>query len=288
MDVDLLKALLGYVTDGVCLLDLEHRIVYWNRGAEEITGFLALDVTGRNCSDQVGLCACPDGVVVSRATCPLSKTSDDGQPREAILYIRHHQGHRVPVRMRAHAIFDADGHVTGVAEIFTRAGAQGRTELSLAARHSGHDPSTGAVNREYGEMRLAQELAVSQRFGLSTAWMRVDLDRVDALERNFGRGLVDAAMQMIAHTIDANLDPLDCLVRWDARSFRVMLRHAVDARVAELAARLTLLIRGSRINWWGEARDISVTIASVIAAPDDTVESLEARLAPGLQITGGK
>ncbi|HLW75742.1 MAG TPA: PAS domain-containing protein [Bryobacteraceae bacterium] len=275
MDADLLKAVLDCVSDGVCLVDAENRIVYWNHGAERITGFLAQETTGKPCLEQLGLRR--DG------KCSLSQLKDDGKPRECVEYIRHRQGHRVPVRLGTHTILDAQGQTLSVVEVFARASAQGRKELGQAARHSGHDSLTGAVNREYGEMRLVHELEVSRRFGLSTAWMRVDLACAASLERNFGRGMVDAAMQMAAHVIDANLDSLDCLTRWDPHGFRVMLRHAVESRIDELAARLHLLARESCLHWWGEDRSVELRIAYVMAGPGDTPESLEERVAQAIE-----
>jgi len=287
IDAELLKDLLDYVGDGVCLLDLNNQVLYWNQGAEQITGYLAHEVSGRHCSDDLALCHDSGGTALCDTNCPLARVKDDGKPRECLLYIRHRQGHRIPVRMRAHAILDAKGQVTGVAEVFARATAQGRTELAEAARHRGHDGLTGAQNRAYGEMRLEHELQVASRFGLATAWMRVNMDGIEALQRNFGHGMVESALGLIAHTIDANLNSFDALVRWDESSFRVMVRHAVENRVDELAGRLALMVRTSQVQWWGEGRDVTVSIASVMAGPEDTVASLEERVGQAFESGGG-
>lgn len=278
-DADLLKDLLDYVEDGVCLLDRANRVLYWNHGAEQITGYLAQEVSGRDCSDHLGLGYNREGSALSDQVSPLSKVKQDGKPRESTIYIRHRLGHRVPVRMRSHAILDAHGQVTGVAEVFARASAQGRTELAQAARHLGHDTLTGAVTREYGELRLGQELIAMRGFGLATAWIRVDVDGVAELRQRFGNGMVDAVMRLVAHTIDANLNSYDALVLWDESSFRIMVRHAVESRVQELTHRLALMVRTSQVQWWGEAHDASVSIAGVMAHMDDTPATLEDRVA---------
>ena len=38
---------------GVYLVDCHRKIVYWNRGAERISGYLRQDVTGRFCRDDI-------------------------------------------------------------------------------------------------------------------------------------------------------------------------------------------------------------------------------------------
>jgi diguanylate cyclase (GGDEF)-like protein/PAS domain S-box-containing protein len=286
VDADLLKELLNCVGDGVCLLDRDNHVLYWNRAAERITGYLAQEVSGRHCSDHLELCADCEGAALVDGECPLSKVKQDGHPRENIVYLRHRQGHRIPVRMRAHAILDTKGEIAGVAEVFTPASAQGRTELAEAARHGGHDALTGAVNREYGEMRLSQELNIGRRFGIATAWMRVDVDGIEKLLQRFGHGMVESALRMIAHTIDANLNSLDALVRWDAYSFRVMVRHAVEGKLHELGRKLAMLVSTSQVEWWGEGRDVSVSIAGVMAYDEDTVESLERRVDAAMKLPG--
>lgn len=282
IDADLLKKILDCVDDGVCLLDRDNQVLYWNQGAERITGYLAQEVFGRHCREDLALCHDRDGGAVSEAACPLTTIKEDGKPRECNIYVRHRDGHRVPVRMRTHAIMDAEGELTGVAEVFTRASAQGRTELAKASRHGGHDGLTGALNREYGEMLLAHELASMKRFGLASAWIRVDVDKIAAMGRSFGHGMVEAAMRLIAQTIDSNLNPYDALVRWDEGSFRIMVRHAVETRVAELTERLAVMIGASQVQWWGESHSVSVTMAGVMTDPQDTVATLERRAAEAI------
>jgi PAS domain S-box-containing protein/diguanylate cyclase (GGDEF)-like protein len=283
IDAELLKKILDCVDDGVCLLDRDNQVLYWNHGAERITGFLAQEVFGRHCREDLALCHDHDGAAVPEAACPLNTIKQDGKSRECTIYLRHRDGHRIPVRMRVHPILDEAGQVAGVAEVFANACARGRTELATAARHGGHDGLTGALNREYGEMLLAHELASMKRFGLASAWIRADVDGLDALARRFGHGMVESVMRMIAQTVDANLNSYDALIRWDASSFRIMVRHAVEEHVRELAAKLATMIRTSQVQWWGEQHDVEVTIASVMTDPEDSVDTLEERAAAAIE-----
>jgi PAS domain S-box-containing protein/diguanylate cyclase (GGDEF)-like protein len=279
IDVDLLKEILDCVDDGVCLLDREDRVLYWNHGAERITGYLAQEVFGRHCREDLWVCHDDDGAAMAEAPCPSTSVQQAGKPRQGTIYVRHREGHHIPVRMRAHALLDVNGQSTGVVEVFARASAQGRTELERAARHAGHDGLTGALNREYGEMLLAHEFASMKRFGLASAWIRVEVEGVDALKQRFGQGMVENALRLIASTIDANLNSYDALVRWDETSFRVMAAHAVEPRVADLAKRLVVMIRASQIKWWGEIHHVDVTVAGVMTHAEDTVTTLERRAA---------
>lgn len=46
--------LLSNTADGVCAVDQEQRIVFWNEAAEKLLGFKAEEVLGRSCSEVIG------------------------------------------------------------------------------------------------------------------------------------------------------------------------------------------------------------------------------------------
>ena len=66
-------------------------------------------------------------------------------------------------------------------------------------------------------------------------------------------------------------------MRWDETSFRVMARHAVEPRVADLAKRLVVMVRASQIKWWGEVHHVDAMVVAVMTDAEDTVTTLERR-----------
>jgi PAS domain S-box-containing protein len=115
--------LLENLTDGVYFVDRLRHILYWDRAAERITGFAAEEVLGRRCKDGILNHCDESGTILCGDKCPLLATIRDGQRREARVYLHHKDGHRKPVRVRAVAIHDADGDVTGAVETFHDVGA---------------------------------------------------------------------------------------------------------------------------------------------------------------------
>ena len=51
--LELSNVILDSLSDGVYVCDRDRRIVYWSKSAEQITGWLAKDVIGRRCLDNV-------------------------------------------------------------------------------------------------------------------------------------------------------------------------------------------------------------------------------------------
>ncbi|MEK7750072.1 MAG: PAS domain S-box protein, partial [Planctomycetota bacterium] len=69
-------------------VDGDRKILYWNKGAENITGYTSSEVIGKRCSDNISRVN-DNGVQLCMTTCPLAKTVADSMPREMNLYIRH-------------------------------------------------------------------------------------------------------------------------------------------------------------------------------------------------------
>ena len=96
---------------GVYLVDRHCKIVYWNQGAERISGYLRQDVTGRFYRNDILVHSDENEAVLCGTDCPLAGCMRDGQAREATVYLRHRAGHRVPVRVRAVPVRDEAGHI---------------------------------------------------------------------------------------------------------------------------------------------------------------------------------
>jgi len=97
----------------VYLVDREGTIALWNAGCERVTGLLRHEVIGRPFSGEIVNYCDHDG---RPAPAPLLETSRDGHCREAHLFLRHREGHRVPVRVRSFAAREDEGGSLGTAE----------------------------------------------------------------------------------------------------------------------------------------------------------------------------
>ncbi|MGC2251635.1 MAG: PAS domain-containing protein, partial [Acidobacteriaceae bacterium] len=113
------RNLLDNLYDGVYFVDPDRTITYWNKGAERLTGYGANEAVSRHCFDNFLMHVDKAGCALCLSGCPLSKTLADGEHREMELFLRHKQGHRVPVQVRIEPIRSATGSVAGAVAIFT-------------------------------------------------------------------------------------------------------------------------------------------------------------------------
>jgi PAS domain S-box-containing protein len=161
------EKLLDSMHDGVYFVNRHRKITFWNGGAQRLTGYSHAEAVGKSCFDnflghvdETGRPLCGDG-------CPLHDVILDGQPRETELYLRHKDGSRVPVRVRALPMRNRRGEIVGAVEVFSDSTARKKAEKraneleQLAFR----DALTGLPNRRYIAMKVEQGLEEHRRFG---------------------------------------------------------------------------------------------------------------------------
>jgi PAS domain S-box-containing protein/diguanylate cyclase (GGDEF)-like protein len=278
VDGELHKRLLDQLDTGIYIVDRERRILYWNGGAERITGYLAHEVAGQFCHGDLLMHCDEMGEVLCGSHCPLKNVIRDGNPRECAVFLRHRYGHRVPVRVRSSPIRDAQGAIIGAVEVFDPAGAPARHAIWQLQNFGCLDELTGAANRRYGQMRVRQALEGLNEFRIPFGWLRIGLDAPERFEQRYGPGITEAALKTVAGTLDGNLGSLDVLTRWTKTEFRVEVHYSSRLALADLAEKLVALVRASNLEWWGDRLRISVSAAGATAEHGDSLESLEARV----------
>ena len=112
------RSILESLPNGVYVVDRERRILLWNDGAEQITGYLRQEVIGRCCQDDLLMHCDERNTVLCGDGCPLLGTMHDGSPQETEVFLRHKSGESVPVRERAVPLRDADGVIVGADRSF--------------------------------------------------------------------------------------------------------------------------------------------------------------------------
>ena len=136
--------ILNTICDGVYFVDTEHHILFWNKAAENIAGYTADEVVGKPCADAQLRFMDQDGNALCTEGCPVLDTVADGKPRNERVFIRHKNGHNVPIVTNISPYFE-NGQIVGAINVFTQ---ESPTvyESDLVERLSGiamHDTLTG-------------------------------------------------------------------------------------------------------------------------------------------------
>jgi diguanylate cyclase (GGDEF)-like protein/PAS domain S-box-containing protein len=263
---------------GIYYVDRDRTIRYWSPGATRISGYEPADVVGSHCFDNLLNHVDEAGRLLCFEGCPLAGVIDDGQPRAVRVFLRHRDGHRVPVEVRATAIRDEAGQIVGAAELFSpvRSTRPESYEAGELWRLAFLDELTGLPNRRQAERVLAARLESLARHAWPFGLLVADLDGLKQVNDRYGHAAGDVALRVVARTL-ANARAEDLVARWGGDEFVVVVEAAELSGLASAAARIGALVARSRAHHAGADLPLALSIGAAVARRGDTVASLFGR-----------
>jgi diguanylate cyclase (GGDEF)-like protein/PAS domain S-box-containing protein len=262
--------------DGLYFTDTHRVITFWNHAAERITGDPAAEVLGRSCAANILVHVDTDGRSLCRGLCPLAMTMADCVGREAEVFLRHKDGHRVPVLVRTGPLKDRQGQVVGGIELFTDlsnilANNSRVRELEQLALL---DSLTQLANRTYLLREIEARFEEMRRYGIPFGLLFMDIDFFKRFNDSYGHDVGDAVLKLVANTFVANSRAFDVYGRWGGEEFVGVIRSIDAEDLAALGNRMRVLVNQSFL-MHDEARlGVSISLGATVAHPDDTAESL--------------
>lgn len=273
------EVLLENLFDGVYYVDLNKRIIIWNKGAERITGYSKAEVLGTCCFQNILRHIDDDGRELCMEGCPLSATMLDGKAREANVYLHHKQGHRLPVSVRISPVRDDVGNIIGGVEIFTdnSNALQILVELENVKKEAYQDALTKVGNRRYGEMTLNTRIAEWDSHGIQFGVVFLDIDHFKRFNDVYGHKTGDEVLVIVGKTISNLLRRSDTVARWGGEEFLVVFTDISSEVFNKVAERIRIFIEHSFIVAGDEKLAVTVSIGATLAEPGDTPETIVQR-----------
>ncbi|MFH1991416.1 MAG: sensor domain-containing diguanylate cyclase [Pseudomonadota bacterium] len=270
------KALMDNLFDGVYFVDKTGTIRYWNRAAENITGFAADEVLGKRCSDNVPVHFDSDGHNLSKGLCPLEKSITDGAALETELYLCHKNGRRIPVAIRITPVRDSEGSIIGALELFSDISSKSATLLRIKEleKLSLTDPLTRLANRRFVESELSNRLQELARFKWPFGVLFMDIDHFKHFNDTYGHDVGDSILKTLANTVVGNTRPFDLFGRWGGEEFIGIMRNVDQKGLQYIGNRLRLLVEAACVVVEEKKMNVTVSLGGTMAKPDDTVEGL--------------
>ncbi|RJQ46620.1 MAG: GGDEF domain-containing protein [Nitrospiraceae bacterium] len=276
LNEDYYKKVLDNLYDGIYFIDQGMKIIYWNKGAENHTGYTHADVIGKNCWKNILMCVNEEGIKLCSGSCPISQTAADGCLREVDVYIHHKEGHLIPVSMRIAPIRDLAMQVVVAVEIYNESSPKFtlHQKIEELKKLTLVDPLTELGNRQYIEINLKGKLEELKRYDWSVGVLFIDIDNFKEINDNYGHNTGDQALKIVGRTMLNTLRTFDIIGRWGGEEFVAVIVNVDDEKLATVAERLRRLVERSGISRNSDRLGVTVSIGGTLARKDDTIDTV--------------
>jgi diguanylate cyclase (GGDEF)-like protein/PAS domain S-box-containing protein len=267
------RNLLDNLFEGVYFVDAQHRIVFWNKAAEEITGFSAQELLGKPMWEHLFLYIGSRGPE-PMGLCLLQQSLREGRLLQEDLYIQHKAGYRVPVSLRVGPLRDSRG-LKGAVGIFkdnSRELAHMQKLRELQERGF-FDPLTQMANRQYMELNLQSRLYEKKRYGWPFGVLHVKVQRFGRIQEVFGQKVADEVVKLVARTLLFHLRPFDVAGRWAQDELVAIVVNVNEAKLKSIAQRVATLLK-EPAHTGADILKVEVSVGATLALANDTVSSL--------------
>jgi diguanylate cyclase (GGDEF)-like protein/PAS domain S-box-containing protein len=275
-DPDICRSILESLPTGVCVLDLQKKIVLWSDGAEHISGHLRHEVVGHTCVSEPLLHCDQPGCEFCSEDCAVARAMKTSHPAQTFGFLHHRAGHEVPVRIHAVPVHNEHGSIIGAVESFSeipQAANPDRRDTLLQFPES-VDPATGVANRAamHSHLRHALVSGIEMHIPFSVILLRVE--GLAHFRASLGPEAAASFLRVVARTLESALWVTDSIGRWSEDQFLIILSGCTEQALPVVRERIRHMLAGEGIEWWGERRSLPTSIGEALPQADDSPESL--------------
>lgn len=209
-------ALLDQAHDAILVRDNQHRIEYWNAGAERLYGWTAEEAVGQHAPTLLGEGAEP----LEELEAQLAAT---GEYRADIVHYNR-QGMRLFIQAHWTLVRDPAGQPRAMLAVCTDV-TQARRDRERIHYLAFFDSLTGLPNRTLLTDRLQMALLASQRHLQHGALIFLDLDHFKALNDTRGHAVGDQLLLQVGARLQQSVRSMDTVARLGGDEFVILLEE---------------------------------------------------------------
>lgn len=277
------KQMLDNLSEAVYCVDTERRILYWNKAAEQLTGYSSEDVIGCLCKDGPMQHVDSDNNLLCDRGCPLKESIATQKPQETLVFVAHKDGRRIPVTVKTNAVFDQEGNVTGAIETFFDASEMLHIkEMNSELRQQTHlDPLTGIPNKQAFMDAMDREWFRFNRYSTPFSVLAIDVDFFKQFNEAFGRAMGDKVLRWLVTRLRASLRRADILGRIEGDKFMVLLSFSNRKSTMKVATMVLDMVRNEPC--FDLPIAMTVSVGAVTVEENETLENVIDRVDKALE-----
>lgn len=273
------RVVLDHISDGAYVLDPQRKILHWNRSAERLTGYSAGEVVGLSCKDNLLVHIDEKGECLCTGRCPVEATLEDGQSRQAEVFLHHKDGYRVPVRVDVSAVRDESGKIIAAVETFQENSVliAMRSSIEKLKTWSVVDLETGLSSRRSTEMRLQTCIEEVKRYERPFGILLAEIDFHSTLQRELSPDMLIRVRRMVGRSILHSLRSMDTVGRWSDSEFLAIVTNADADDLQTACDRARAVVDASFIQTDDGPAHATVSIGATAATDSDSIDTMRRR-----------
>ena len=267
--------IINNLRDGIYFVDKERKILFWNQAAQNITGYSAEEMVGKQCPSSTLNHIDEQGRPLCSVGCPLYATLADGEQRQARVLVRHKEGYRIPIHVNIFPM-RKEGEIIGAVEVFTQDSPTVYEDDLVEHLYdiAMHDTLTKLPNRRYLESFLKYKMEEFERFGKSFAVLFADIDNFSRFNNEYGHDTGDAVLKNIAASIKRSMRRNDLVGRWGGEEYVGVYSVANAADIAIIGEKFRRLVETTEVACKDGALKVSVSVGVTVVRKGDTMDAL--------------
>jgi diguanylate cyclase (GGDEF)-like protein/PAS domain S-box-containing protein len=262
---------LNYLDEGVCFTDLNQNILYWNNGAEAITGYRLDEATTQKCykvithTDRNGNQQCDKQY-------PITQVIEKDKLQENFMFIVHKEGHLVPVTIRTFPVHDKDGEIRGFIELISDNSRQklGQDKVGALTKAAYIDSLSELFSKQYIESRLQTMLTEAPDKKKPFGILYINITGFRVINELYGVSRADKILKMVAKTLSTSIISPNIIGRWHGASFIAIVDTTSKSLLLLLAGKLKTLIAEADFSIGDETIPLKVSVGATMSQSYDT------------------
>lgn len=276
LDKDLIS-IIEQMYEGVYIVDRNRKIIFWNKGSENISGYSEEEVLHSHCYNDILRHVDESGKSLCHNGCPLLNTIQTKNTNEASIYLHHKEGHRVPVTVKSIPLLNEKGEVYAAIEVFTdtRFKENKFYENRKLKEELVKDPLTNLYNRRYLDFYLKNIQEESETFKTNFGMLFFDIDYFKNINDTYGHNVGDGVLKTIAMTLKNNVRTEDVIGRWGGEEFIGVIKNVSLEGLNKVSEKLRILCKNSvfKMNDGNEIK-VTISIGGTMYSPGESIEDL--------------
>ena len=260
--------------EGVYFTNADRQITFWNKAAENISGYKREEIQGKQCQDTPLKHIDCGGNMICASGCPLYHTLIDGQQRKNDVFLKHKDGHRVAVAVNIFPVIK-DEKIIGAIEIFTPSSLVIYDDelINQLADSAMNDKLTGVPNRRRIESFLDLRLREMTLYKYTVCVVFLDIDNFRDFNNTHGHDAGDAVLKTVSGAIMDMTRNTDLFGRWGGEEFIGIYTIKNNSDALLIGEKIRALVEKTKIKHGDLSLSVTVSVGVTIARNGDTIDS---------------